>query len=92
MKERKKKILDGIDKEILRVLYIRKPLVGRQIAKAVGLTASAISPRLENLRKLGIIKPVKISGMRVFSRKFGNQTIKIKSPRNIFWDLDIKKS
>ena len=90
MKKRKKRVLDGIDREILRVLYIRRPLVGRQIARSVGLTSSAIAPRLMNLKEMGIIKPVKISKIRVFERKFGNQIVKIKAPRNIFWGLDLK--
>jgi len=58
---RRKKVLDGIDREILRCLYQRnpKPMVSRNIAKCVGRTPSAISPRLNNLKTQGIIKPVK---------------------------------
>jgi len=90
MKIRKKKILDGIDKEILRVLYLRRPLVSRQIAKSVGLTASAIRPRLNNLVERGLIKKSKISKMRIFKRRNRGKIIKINSPRYIFWDLDLK--
>ena len=91
MKIRKKKILDGIDKEILRVLYSRRPLVSRQIAKFVGLSPAAISPRLENLKNMGIIKNGKKSKTRVYERTFGKKTVKIHSPRSIYWDLDLVK-
>lgn len=90
MKERKKKLLDGIDKEILRSLYAKRPLVSSRIAKAVGLSSSAISPRLNSLREMGIIKILKISKVRTFERNFGELKIKIESPRSIFWDLDFK--
>ena len=90
MRIRKKKKLDGIDREILRVLFYRKPLPSRQIAHAVGLTPAAIIPRLNNLMENGIIKIFLISKIRVFERSFGNNIVKIKSPRNIFWDLDLK--
>ena len=56
MKKRKKRELDGIDREILRVLYKRKNLVSSAIARYVGLSASAIFPRLENLKDKGIIR------------------------------------
>jgi DNA-binding Lrp family transcriptional regulator len=91
MKERKKKIFDGIDKEILRVLSQRRPLVSRQIAKYVGLSSAGITSRLENLENLGIIKKVKKSKIRVFKRSYGKKTVTIHSPRNIFWDLDLIK-
>ena len=90
MKKRKKKVIDGIDREILRVLLIRRPLVGSQIASYVGLTSSAITLRLNNLQESGIIKQSKILGIRNFSRNFGNHIKKIKSPRSIYWDLDIE--
>ncbi len=90
MKVRKKKILDGIDKEILRCLYHRRPLVTNQIAKCVGRTPPAIKPRLINLQKMGLIKPSKVSGIRQFKRIFGTKQVKIKSPRSIYWDLDLK--
>ncbi|MBD3252179.1 winged helix-turn-helix transcriptional regulator [Candidatus Pacearchaeota archaeon] len=90
MKLRKKDVLDGIDREILRVLLKRRPLVSRQIASKVGLTPSAISPRLMNLKKKGILKPAKILGLRNFKRNFKNKIQKIKSPRSIYWDLDLK--
>lgn len=90
MKKRKKKILDGIDREILRVLYSRRPLASRQIAKYVGLSTPAIFPRLNNLKIQGIIKISKIYGFRIFERTFGNKIRKIKSPQSIYWDLDLK--
>ncbi|MGV8152333.1 MAG: winged helix-turn-helix transcriptional regulator [Candidatus Nanoarchaeia archaeon] len=83
--------LDGIDREILRVLFIRRPLVGSQIAKIVGLSPSGVKSRLEYLRNSGIVKIAKTSGQRNFERKFGNKLIKIKSARSIYWDLDLKE-
>ena len=91
MKKRKKIILDGIDREILRVLYSRSPLPSRQIAKYVGLSSPAIFPRLNHLKSKGIIKISKVYGFRIFERTFGNKIRKIKSPQSIFWDLDLKK-
>ena len=90
MQQRKKKELDGIDREILRALFKRSPLVSRKIAEIVGLTASAIAPRLNNLQKKGIVKPSKILGMRSFQRKFNDKTRRIKAPHSIYWDLDIQ--
>jgi predicted transcriptional regulator len=90
MKKRKKKILDGIDREILRVLYARKSLASRKIAKYVGLSTPAIFPRLDHLKSEGIIKISKVSGFRIFERTFGDKTRKIKSPQSICWDLDLK--
>ena len=90
-KERKKTILDGIDKEILRALNIRSPMVSREIARIVGLTASAIGLRLNNLKGLGIIRIAKMSKLRIFERKFGNKKVKISSARSIYWELDLKK-
>ena len=89
MQVRKKKVLDGIDKEILRLLYEKGKLVSREIAKNVGLTASAITPRLNSLRKKGLIKIVGISGIRNFKRTFNGHVKKIKSPSSILWSLDL---
>jgi DNA-binding Lrp family transcriptional regulator len=88
MKIRKKKTLDGIDKEILRNLYKRKNMVSRQIAISVGLSAPAITPRLWNLKNKGLIKNENKTKVRYFNRKFNNQTIKIKAPRSIHWNID----
>ena len=89
---RKNKILDGIDREILRYLHqSSKSLVSSNIAKCVGLTPSAISPRLNNLKSQGIIKQTKITGLRSFNRQFGNRSVRISAPRSIFWGLDLKK-
>ena len=90
MKKRKKQVIDGIDREILRILYCKRPLVSRQIANKVGLTSSAIKPRLNSLKDKGFIKIVKTSAIRCFEREYGDKKIKIKSPRNIFWDLNLK--
>ncbi|MBR9705050.1 winged helix-turn-helix transcriptional regulator [Candidatus Pacearchaeota archaeon] len=90
MLKRKKKIFDGIDKEIIRLLLVKNPLSSRQIAINVGLTPSAISPRLNNLKKKGILVRKKISVLRCFNRRYGDSVLKIKSPRCILWDLDIK--
>jgi DNA-binding Lrp family transcriptional regulator len=91
MQVRKSKALDGTDRDILRILYLKSPLVTRQIAKNVGLTGSAVVPRLNNLKELGIIKQHKLEKIRNFERSFGNKTLKINSPRSIYWGLDIKK-
>jgi DNA-binding transcriptional regulator LsrR (DeoR family) len=90
MKNRKKTKIDGIDKEILRVLYLRRPMVSRQIACSVGLSSSAIFPRLEQLRNNGLIKISKISKVRIFERTFNGHIQQIKSPRSIHWDLDLE--
>ena len=87
----RKKTLDGIDRDILRCLNNQDRMVNRQIAKCVGRTPSAISPRLNNLHRQGMIKPVQTQGMRNYSRTFGNKIVKIKSPRSISWVLDLKK-
>lgn len=90
---RRKKVFDGIDREILRCLHQSnpKPMVSRNIAKCVGRTPSAISPRLNNLKTQGIIRQTKITGLRQFNRQFGNKLVKVSAPRSIFWGLDLKK-
>lgn len=89
---RKRKVLDGIDREILKCLIRDKTAVNRQIAKCVGRSPSAISPRLNNLHKQGMIKPVKIQGLRNFERTFGKKKVNVSAPRSILWGLDMKKS
>jgi len=85
MEKRKTNVLDGVDKEILRVLYEREPLPSRQIARKVGLTASAVSPRLNSLCSMGYIK--KTEGIvRCFKRN--NHEIEV--PLFINWELDLK--
>jgi len=95
MIKRKKKTLDGVDRDILRTLYNRHPetISGSAIARRVDLTSSAISPRLRNLQTKGIIKPIDIQGLRIFNRIFPNKKIpvKIKAPRSILWGLDLIK-
>jgi len=90
MQNRKTKIIDGTDREILRALYEQRPLDGRQIARRVGITASAVAPRLLNLLFLGIIRKVKVGAMRNFQREINGQMVRIKAPRRVMWDLDIK--
>jgi len=93
MQKRKKQILDGIDREVLRVLYKNGPQVSRKLAFSVGLTPSAIGPRLRNLQDKGIIKPVEKMKTRKFKSKTpktGNKTKWISSPRGIYWGLDLK--
>ena len=87
---RKRKILDGIDREILRCLKDER-MVSQRIAKCVGRAPSSISPRLRNLETRGIIKKVRTQGIRNFNRSFGNKRVKISSPRSILWGLDMKK-
>jgi len=88
MQKRKKRHLDGIDREILRCLYKRGSLVSSEIAMLVGLSSSAIGPRLNNLKDQGIIRYAKISGERIYRRYFGQKKITIKSPRSIYWEID----
>jgi DNA-binding Lrp family transcriptional regulator len=90
MKKRKKNILDGIDKEILRLLLVKRPLVSSRIAKNVGLTPAAIIPRLNNLKEKGIIRKKESEIIRKFKRDSYGSVIKIKSPVFIKWDLDLK--
>jgi DNA-binding Lrp family transcriptional regulator len=90
MQKRKKKDLDGIDREILRLLYYDGPLVGSKIGNLVGLSASAIAPRLENLKEKGIIRQGKVLGIRTFKKKVAGRTIKVNSPRSIYWEIDLK--
>ena len=87
--KRKKKIIDGMDRELLRnLMESRRALTANQLSKKVKLTPSAIRPRLDNLKSKGIIKPIKTTGIRTFKR--GNKIIK--SPRSIHWGIDLKKS
>lgn len=90
--KRKKLTIDEVDRAILRNMReARRMLTGNQIAKKVSLSASAISPRLNNLKSKGIIRPMKVSGMRIFTRSFGNKQVKIKAPRSRLWGIDLKK-
>lgn len=90
MQKRKKKDLDGIDREVLRLLYYKGSLVSSTIGKAVGLSASAIAPRLENLREKGIIRRAKVLGMRKFKKIISGRVINVNSPRSIYWEIDFK--
>ncbi len=93
VKQRKKKQIDGMDREILRNIYnARRSLTSRQIAEKVSMSGGAIFPRLENLKTQGILKS-KSLGVRNFDRIFKGKTkpVKIKAPRSILWDIDLKK-
>jgi hypothetical protein len=90
MQNRKTCIIDGTDREILRVLYEKRPLVSRQIATMVGMTASAIAPRLNNLLEMGILKRAEDGEPRSFDKKLNGHLVRVKSPKCIMWDLDIK--
>ena len=88
--QRKKRIIDGIDREILRNLHKKESMTGNQLAKKINFTASAITPRLRNLESKGIIKTHQIGKTRIFERTFKGKKRKIKVPRSIHWSLDLK--
>ncbi len=94
--KKKERVIDSRDREILRFIDIaNRPVSGTAIADSIDLSVPAIKPRLLNLKKQGIIKPIKIGGLRSFNRKFkikktGKEIIKrINSPSRILWGLDI---
>lgn len=79
---RKKRIIDGMDREILRTLVNRAvPPTSRQIAKQINLSPPAIFPRLRNLQNQGIVKQVDCGAMRK----------KTNAPSRICWGLDLIK-
>ena len=90
MQVRVKKELDGIDREILRVLYKNGPLNARTISSAISLSAPAVSLRLNSMKEKGLLRIHSSLGLRSFTRKFGRGVIKIKSPRSIYWEVDLK--
>ncbi|MCW8966569.1 MAG: winged helix-turn-helix transcriptional regulator [Candidatus Pacearchaeota archaeon] len=92
MQKRKNKNLDGIDREILRVLCRSRPLISSKIAQGVGLSSSGVVPRLENLKSLGIIKVSKSSGVRSFQKKINGKNKLIRIPSRVYWDLDLVKN
>lgn len=88
----KRKFFDSKDRDILRLLYgAERPLTSNMIAQRIQLTPPAIKPRLVNLQRQGIIKPIKIGAMRTFERKFQKRTISISAPSKILWALNLKK-
>lgn len=88
---RKKKTIDGMDREILRRLArAQRALTSRQIAKQVELSGSAIMPRLNNLKSQGILKS-QSQGIRTIKRVFNDKPKRIKAPRSIKWEIDIAK-
>jgi len=89
-----KRIVDSKDREILRYMNnANRAVSGLSISKAISISPPAIKPRLNNLHKQGIIKPIKKGGERIFDRTFKNisKPITIKAPSKILWGLDIKK-
>jgi DNA-binding Lrp family transcriptional regulator len=91
--KRKKKIIDGMDKQILREINsARRSLTSRQIGQKVNLSGSAIIPRLNNLKFQGILK-AKPTGLRSFNRMFGKnqKLVKVKAPRSIYWNINLIK-
>ena len=82
MIKRKKKLIDGMDRDILRFLVGSTiPPTSRQIAQRVNISGSAVLPRLDNLKSQGIVKQVKCGTIRR----------KTKAPSKICWGLDLKK-
>jgi len=97
--KRRKKLVDGMDRTILRsIKNSRRNLSGRQIAQKVNLSPSAIAPRLNNLKSMGIIMPTKITADRVFKRTFKKKGIAkpitrtIRAPRSILWGINFSNS
>jgi DNA-binding Lrp family transcriptional regulator len=91
---RKKKTIDAVDREILRnMYYTNRNMSGNQLAKKLNISGSTIAPRLNNLKSMGIVKPVEVKGMRSFNRSFVGipKPVRINAPRSILWGLDIKK-
>ena len=81
---RKKNIIDSTDRDILKLMHsANRPLTGNQISLKVNLSPPAIKPRLLNLQSQGIIKPIKIGGMRNLGKN-------VKAPSKILWGLDLK--
>lgn len=96
VKARKKKLLDGTDKQIIRFIHLSKrPATANKIASRMNFSASGIKPRLDNLQNKGILKTVNSGKMRTFERNFkikGNDTRKIiNAPSKILWDIDLIK-
>lgn len=90
--KKKNVVLDGLDRDILRVLNLKRPLVSSKIAQCVGLSTSSISNRLNKLKRYGILRKVNVSKVRVYSRNFSGQEVNIRSPRCIYWDFDLKEN
>ncbi len=93
VKRRKKTLLDGMDKNILRTIgSSRRALTGNQISQKVKLSPGSLKLRLDNMKMKGILKNPRIDKIRSFTRTIGNKKFKVKAPRNIFWDIDLKRS
>jgi DNA-binding Lrp family transcriptional regulator len=90
MQVRHKENLDGIDREILRILYKNGPLNARTISSAINLSPPAVSLRLNSLKKKGLVRIHSSLGIRIFRREFNGSKVKIKSPRSIYWEVDIE--
>jgi DNA-binding Lrp family transcriptional regulator len=84
-------VIDGIDRDILRGLYISGSLTGNEISLHIGVSPPAAMLRLKTLEKKGIVKKERILATRVFKRKISGKLKTIKSSRGIYWAIDIKK-
>lgn len=99
VKPKKKKFnIDGTDRNILRAMHqARRKLSSSEIAKKIDYSSSGVKPRLQKLKKQGIIKPAHVGGIRTIKRTFTNpvtkktSTKKIKAPRSITWEIDLIK-
>jgi predicted ArsR family transcriptional regulator len=91
MYKRKKRVIDGTDREILRVLLLKRPLVTMHIAKYIGLSSQCAKIRLCSLADKGIVKKSKTCGIRRYRRNFRGRQCIINSPQKIYWDLDLEE-
>jgi len=100
VKKRKPKI-DLVERTILRLMLSRKmPFTGNEIAKRIGMTASAVNKRMLILRRKGLVIAKKgkersfMGAFRVKNKKNGKVEKvrrRIKAPSRIFWFLNIRK-
>ncbi len=81
---RRKKRIDAIDREILRLMRgSRRGISGNQIARRVNLSAPAIRPRLNNLQHQGIVKQILTGRNRLIHSN-------LSVPSKILWNIDLK--
>ncbi len=90
-------ILDGTDKEILRLLLAaQRPLSGNAISETIGLSAPSTNIRLGKLNEKGIVRISKSSQNRNFTRTFntkkGPRTVKISAPAKKLWEIDFPEA
>jgi len=90
-------ILDGMDKEILRLLYAaQRPLSGNAISQAIGLSAPSTNIRLAKLEEKGILKISQSALPRTFTRTFktktGSRSVTISAPAKKLWAIDFPEA